>query len=384
MSGVVEPRRRWWAWIVFGLGAAIAGVVAVLSVIPAQWVAEGENPRTAEMQPTPYARIPSLAQPVADRVRFGDLDDLDAEVERYGSESTIYFVTVSSPSQSVLSWLIGRDDPAIEFLTYEQKYGFQTPQQRRVFSLESMRTSGQVAQFVALERLGYDVDLLPGDVLIAEMVCLEANDEGTECVRESPSAAVLQPGDRILEVEGAEIATVEDLSDQLAGREPGDVIEMVIERAGEGELTVDVELTASTDDEQRTIVGFIPFDTRRVVLPFELAFDTGEIGGPSAGLAFTLTLIDELTPGSLTGGVPVAVTGTIELDGRVGAVGGLRQKASAAAQNGVEVFIVPRAQGAEDIEAARRAGGEDMRVIPVDTLDEALAALESLGGDPLP
>ena len=75
----------------------------------------------------------------------------------------------------------------------------------------------------------------------------------------------------------------------------------------------------SPDEAGKAIIGFVPFDTTSVRLPFEIAFDTGEIGGPSAGLAFTLTLLDELTEGDLLGGVDVAVTGTMQLDGSVGA-----------------------------------------------------------------
>jgi PDZ domain-containing protein len=72
------------------------------------------------------------------------------------------------------------------------------------------------------------------------------------------------------------------------------------------------------------------------------------------------------------------------LDGAVGPIGGLRQKASAVAQTGVDTFIVPAAQGEEDIAAAQKAAGKDLDIIPVSTLDEALAALEKLGGAPLP
>jgi Lon-like protease len=161
-------------------------------------------------------------------------------------------------------------------------------------------------------------------------------------------------------------------------------VTMTIRRPDQGELDVDVELTASPDDPDRTIVGFYPFDTATVELPFELSIDTQSIGGPSAGLAFTLTLIDELTEGELTPPGGVAVTGTIDLEGNVGPIGGLRQKASAVAQTGVGTFIVPAAQGEDDIEAARRAAGDDLEIIPVATLDEAIAALERLGGDPLP
>lgn len=378
----LPPRwNRWWAVPLAALSALFLVFVAVASVVPSGLVAEKENVRVGEEQPTPYARTPASALPVDDRIRFGDLDDV---APQYPPDGDIYFVTITEPEQSVLSWMLGRDQPAVQFLTKEEKFGVQTPEQRRVFALESMRTSEQVAQFVALQRVGFDVELVPGDVLIQAMVCLEATSDGTECATWSPSDAVLEPGDRLIEVDGQPVDGVEDLSAILADKQPDDVVAMTVERPEVGEIDVEVPLTVSPDDPDRTIVGFYPFDTRRVELPFELDIDTGSIGGPSAGLAFTLTLIDELTEGELTGGGSVAVTGTIELDGSVGAIGGLRQKASAVAQTGVDVFIVPAAQGENDIAAARESGGDGLTIIPVETLDEAIAVLESLGGDPIP
>lgn len=353
----------------------------MLSVLPSSLAAEVRNARLDEMQSAPFARVPGAAQPVDDRLEFGELGDV---ATRYQPDGDIYFVTITEPRQSVLSWLLGRDDPSVRFLTYEGKYGFQSPQQNRTIALQQMRTAEQVAEYVALQRLGFDVELVPGEVIIEDMVCLVANDEGTQCLTWSPSDEVLDPGDKIVSVGGVAVDGVEALGRQLAGRLPGDVVEMTIDRPGAGELTVDVELTASPDDPDRTIVGFYPYDTRRVDLPFDLNINTGSIGGPSAGLAFTLTLIDELSPGELTGGRSVAVTGTINLEGGVGPIGGLPQKAAAVVQQGVRVFIVPTAQGDDDIEAARLAAGADLEIIPVATLDEALAALERLGGDPLP
>lgn len=378
----LPPRRhRWWSIPVTAVASLALLAVLVASVLPSDVVANKLNNRLGVEQGAPYARTPASAQPVDDRIVFGDLGEV---AEQFPPEGDIFFVTVVEPSQSVLSWWVGRDEPAIQFLTEEDKFGVQTPEQRRTFALESMRTSEQVAQFVALQRVGFDVELVPGDVLIQAMVCLVPDEAGTECLEWSPSDEVLEPGDRILEVEGETIDGVEDLGAVLDGRDPGDVVVMQIDRPEEGELEVEVELTSAPGEEDRTIVGFFPFDTRRVELPFELDINTGSIGGPSAGLAFTLTLIDELTEGELTGSQRVAVTGTIELDGSVGAIGGLRQKASAVAQNGVDVFLVPASQSEADIEAAREAGGDDLDIIPVATLDEALEALAGIGGDPLP
>src|SRR5690606_13882761 len=111
-------------------------------------------------------------------------------------------------------------------------------------ALQQMRTAEQVAQYVALERVGFDVELVEGEVIIQDMVCLVANEDATECREWSPSDRVLDPGDRILEVDGQPIDGVEDLGQILDGYVAGDVVPMRIERPGEGELVVDVELTA--------------------------------------------------------------------------------------------------------------------------------------------
>jgi PDZ domain-containing protein len=148
-------------------------------------------------------------------------------------------------------------------------------------------------------------------------------------------------------------------------------------------MSGEVELIASPDDTNRTIIGFVPFDTASAELPFEVSIDSGAIGGPSAGLAFTLTLMDELTPGELTGGREVAVTGTINIDGTVGAIGGLSAKTSAVRQMGTEIFLVPASQSDDDLAKARRIAGDEVEIIPVATLDEALAALAERGGNGL-
>ena len=170
---------------------------------------------------------------------------------------------------------------------------------------------------------------------------------------------------------------------------PGDTIDLKVRRPEVGILNVTVELAASPDDPTRTIVGFRPFDTRVVSLPFEVDIDTGRIGGPSAGLAFALALLDELTEGELTGGRNIAVTGTISLDGSVGPIGGLSQKVNAVWQHHVDVFLVPASQRelAEGEDELRKklidAGHGDVEIVPVATLEEALQVLEDLGGDPL-
>ncbi len=381
---LTAPRNRWWAWVLAAVGLLTLAAIGVASLLPSGIVSSKENQRTGEMDPTPYALTPASADPVNDRIVFGELPD---GVERYDTANDFVFVTVTAPNQSVLSWFAGRDDPAVDFLTEEDKFGARTPSQRREFNLQMMRTAEQEAQYVALTTLGFDVEITPGDVIVQDVLCKVPSDDGGECEEWFPSDEQIDPADRILEADGVTLESVDDLSAVLADREPGDTIDLVIERPGEGQETVTVELSASPDDPERTIVGFVPFDTRAIQLPFQVDIETGDIGGPSAGLAFTLAMIDELSPGSLTGDQNVAVTGTINLKGEVGAIGGLAQKVSAVHQNGVRVFLVPASQSELDDPVERQrledAGRGQVEIIPVATLDEALAALEELGGDPL-
>ncbi|CAN5566768.1 hypothetical protein BH24ACT5_BH24ACT5_22620 [soil metagenome] len=330
--------------------------------------------------PTPYAIVPASARPVAGSVSYGDVsDDIAIDTDPDG---LVYFVTVSEPSQSLLGSWVAHDNPAIEFLTHDQKYGSATPSQRRTLSLLMMRTSSQVAQYVALRRAGFDARLVNGPVQVQQLFCLEA--AGSECTEFVPAAVELQPGDIITDVDGTPTPTIDELQAALVGKSAGDTVTIAIERVDVDPLTVDVELTANPNEPDVPLIGFQPFDTRSVDLPFEVDIDTGLIGGPSAGLAFTLTLIDELTPGNLLGGRNVAVTGEIDVDGNVGAIGGLPQKAETVRQAGVDVFLVPASQSDASLTAARLVAGDDVEIITVATLDDALAELERLGGDPLP
>jgi PDZ domain-containing protein len=381
---VKRPRNRWWAWLLAAVGLLTLAVIGVASLLPSSLVSNKENERTGENEPTPYALTPASADPVNDRIVFGELPD---DVDRYEPDHNFVFVTVTAPNQSVLSWLAGRDDPAVDFLTELDKFGAQTPSQRREFNLQMMRTAEQEAQYVALTKLGFDVEISSGDVIVRDVLCKVPSDDPGECSEWFPSDEQIDPADRIIEADGVPLESVDDLSAVLVDMQPGDEIELLIERPGDGEETVTVELSASPDDPDRTIIGFVPFDTRAIDLPFQVDISTGDIGGPSAGLAFTLALIDELSPGALTGDQNVAVTGTIDLNGDVGAIGGLPQKVSAVHQRGVRVFLVPASQSElktpEGRQRLKDAGRGEVEIIPVATLDEALAALEKLGGDPL-
>ena len=175
-----------------------------------------------------------------------------------------------------------------------------------------------------------------------------------------------------------------ELSDDLAAavrdRSPGAAVTLSVEDGEGTERDVSVTLAASEQDEDQAFLG-VQMETRDLAfeLPFAIEIESGSVGGPSAGLAFALAVLDILTPGELTGGEPVAVTGTINAAGQVGPVGGTAQKAVAVRRAGIEVFLVP----SSEYEQARAAVGDDIRVEPIDDLDQALAVLAELGGNAL-
>ena len=133
-------------------------------------------------------------------------------------------------------------------------------------------------------------------------------------------------------------------------------------------------------DDGTALIGISP-GTRNDVkfdFPVNVDIDSGSVGGPSAGLAFTLGVIDALTPGELTGGAKVASTGTISLDGTVGPIGGMKQKVATVERAGAKVFLVPASE-ADDARAA--VGKSDLKIVPVENVDDALKALAAIGGN---
>jgi PDZ domain-containing protein len=332
-------------------------------------------------EPVQYALVPGSADAVNPRLRIDG-------VTQFPSNGDAFFVTVTNQPDDqplrLFEWFVGRGEGAVVLQSRFDRYGDETPQQQRQRGRVAMDTSKRDAIYVAFTRVGIEATLQPGVVRIEEMVCFE-NPDGGECDEFAPSDEVLDPGDVLLELDGEPIEIIDDLTKALADNAPGDTVAVRFERNGE-ESDGEIELVASPDDATRTIVGFVPADTSTVDLDgdVEVLIDTDQVGGPSAGTAFTVTLIDELTEGDLLGGNDVAFTGTINVNGEIGAIGGLTSKASAVQQAGVRYLFVPVAQGERDIAAARRVVGDDVEIIPVGTIDEVLAALVELGGDPLP
>jgi Lon-like protease len=280
-------------------------------------------------------------------------------LESYPPDGQLLVLTVVSQPLNFYELLIAIFDPTVD--VYDRavvRREGETDEEYRSRQLGLMDSAVQRALTIAFDRLGVD----PGPIRYRIESVLGGY----------PASAVLEPGDFVLEVEGAPMDELDVIRSQIVDRAPGDVITLTIERAGE-RTVVDVELGETVDDqtgEPRTVIGITigPF----VDPPADI--NTNNVGGPSAGMMYTLALIDLLSDGDLTKGHVVAGTGTIEADGSVGGIGGIRQKVVAAEAAGASYMLVPRGNYDEALTASRRT----LQLVPVATIDEALEFLESL------
>jgi PDZ domain-containing protein len=224
-----------------------------------------------------------------------------------------------------------------------------------------MVDSKLTATKVALERLGYRVSVTGDGALV------------TDVKLGDPADGHLQVGDVIKTVDGEAVSLHDQVVRKVRQHKPGDVIVIGFNRGG---VDKTVELKSVADPEGNARIGVVlQTNNLKYDFPVDLDIETGLVGGPSAGLAFTLALIDDLTEGELTGGRNVAVTGTIDAAGNVGQVGGVAQKTVTARDAGAIAFLVPP----EEEKDAKRFAGK-MEIISVRTLADALAALHRLGG----
>lgn len=351
--------RLWLALPLMTIGIATCIVVVVAALIPVRL----------------WEVAPGSVQKVGPRLTF---DDSAREMTTiFPAENSIHFVTALGSKLTALDAFVGTFDPDVDVQTYEDRFGNESPSTQRQIGAQSMTTSKQIAEYVALDLLGFPVSFSYGDIVIQELVCADVPEPRSAC-------RVLNVGDVIVAIDSQSTPTLEELIDAMDGKKSGDEVTVtVIPHGGGGQERRRVELMTSPDDPSRTIIGFIPLDTRSVNLPFEVEIDTDSIGGPSAGLAFTLALLDDLTQGDLFGGQKVVATGTVSEDGSVGAIGALPQKAAAVKLFGADIFLVPSSQTDEDLAAASRILGKSVKIVRVSSVEDALGVLEDLGGSGL-
>ncbi len=303
-----------------------------------------------------YALSPGSIRPAEPLIDLGSgTPDPDA--------GDIAFATVSVEGRvSLLQALAGWWDPAVDIVDEDLILGGRSPEENSQVNQVLMRDSKQVAVQVALHELGLS------DPAGAEVV---GPLDPAEPHRE------LEAGDVIVGVAGHPVDSSAALIGQLAGTRPGDSLDVDVRRDDE---TTKVQVQLTNGDGGPGVLPYQVRDAFHATYDGDVTIDSGPVGGPSAGLAFTLGIIDLLSAGDLTGGKRVAATGTIAIDGTVGPIGGIQQKAVAARRAGIELFLVPNGLYPSDLAEARELS-DGVELVPVGSLDDALAALAAHGGD---
>ncbi len=195
---------------------------------------------------------------------------------------------------------------------------------------------------------------------------------------------ILEPGDRVISVDDNKFDTQEEFIDYLSDQEKGQQVELVYVREGR-EITDKVKLAALPTNPERIGIGIAFVENKEIETDPKVTIDSEEIGGPSAGLMFTLEILNRLLDEDITKGYNIAGTGTMESDGTVGRIGGIDQKVIAADNQDIEIFFAPddETEGAKlsNYELAKKTAekiGTDMKVVPVKNIEEAMKYLEDL------
>jgi PDZ domain-containing protein len=276
-----------------------------------------------------------------------------------------FFLTTVIPQTPITAgeWVVGQLSPAIKIVPPEQIVPPGTTAQALAQQEYQMLDESETTAIVEGLRLaGYNATI---------------EGKGTKVVSilpDSPAKGVLQPGDVIVGLNGQPIRTTSELTNQLMAQDAHATIALQIERDGR-KMNVAVSLMPPSKSGQPPRIGILVESAGfSVQLPFPVEIVPQKIsGGPSAGLMFTLTVYNMITPEDLTGGRKIAGTGTINLDGTVGPIGGVQQKVAGAEIAGAEYFLSPP----ENYEDAR-AVARHIQVVKVDTAEQAIQFLRSL------
>lgn len=210
----------------------------------------------------------------------------------------------------------------------------------------------------------------------------------TSVVGDSPADGLLLPGDEIISIDGAPVSHPSDVVAAVRAKPVGTTFDFLVSRNGVDDAGViadgvrshqRIASTVNPDDATKAYIGIGVGEYYSAGFPID--FTLQDIGGPSAGTMFAVGIIDKLTPGDLAQGRHIAGTGTIDADGKVGPIGGIRQKLAGARSAGAELFLMPQTHCAE----AQDHIPDGLRVVPITTLAEGVQAIQNwTQGKPVP
>lgn len=355
ISVVPAPRRRRSRTVTVGIWSIVVALFALLALtlLPSSFVIQRPGPvfnTLGSVTDSAGAQVPLISVSGAETFpTAGALDLLTVQVVGSRERTPSWF-------ELALAWF----DPAKAVLPIDEVFPVgQSTQERNEESAVMMVDSQAEATAAALTHLGYDVKPM------VRVYSLTAD---------SAATGILQPDDIIRAADGQPVTVTDELR-AIINDAAGAPVQLTIDRDGQT-LTESVTPKAQTVDGQT--VWLIGVSTlHEYDFPIEVTIQLDNVGGPSAGMMFALGIIDTLTEGELNGGQSVAGTGTIDAAGAVGPIGGIRQKMFGAVGAGAQWFLAP-AQNCDEVVGHVPAG---LRVFAVQTLDEALTALQAISGN---
>ncbi|MGI2327309.1 SepM family pheromone-processing serine protease [Planococcus sp. YIM B11945] len=297
------------------------------------------------------------------QVEGGDEDD----------EGSLSLMTVSMLTATPTLYVYAKFQDGYKILPPEQvRSPHESDEEYNIRQLKLMSDSQINALQTAFEKAGKPYEISNAGVFVMNVL------EG------GAADGILSPGDRIISIDGKKFTTMDEFVGYLTGQKDGQQVELVFER-NDRDITETAKLAPLPTEPERIGLGISFVEDKKISTTPEVEIDSEKIGGPSAGLMFTLEILNQLLDEDITKGYDVAGTGTMENGGKVGRIGGIDQKVIAADNDGVEIFFAPddeAAHGAESNYALAKKTAEkigtDMKVVPVKTVDDALAYLEEL------
>lgn len=292
------------------------------------------------------------------------------EVENgYESEGDLHLVTVSGAQATPIQYV------AAKYLSFHE-----------IVPLKEARPEGISDE----EYMHHQLMLMENSQHSSIVVAYEAADKEVKIenngihvihvVENMPADGIVEKGDIIKRVDGKDVKEANELVEYVQGKKQGETMDVLIYRNGE-ELITTIEVSEFPDDKAKVGIGIQLVTDQKVTVKPDVEFNSGKIGGPSAGLMFALEMYNQLTEEDITKGYHIAGTGEIDFDGKVRRIGGVDKKVVAAHRQGMDIFFAPNEEASEqsNYEVAKQTAEQintTMEIVPVDTFQDALAYLE--------
>lgn len=246
----------------------------------------------------------------------------------------------------------------------------ETQEEYNARQLHLMAGSKLNAIEVAYRKAGFPVDYKYNGVYVVQVI------------PDMPAEGKLLAGDRVIKVDAQKFPSSENFIEYVGKKKAGDEVILTIKRNKETK-TVKLNVKPFKEDPNKVGIGISLVDDKEIIVQPKVTVKTDEIGGPSAGLMFSLEIYDQLMEEDFSRGYKIAGTGTIDPQGNVGPIGGIDQKVVAADKAGAEIFFAPNEKGSSDsnyrlaVETARDIDSK-MKIVPVDLIDDAIKYLQKL------